>query len=95
MTTLSIQSTTTERTEMKIEKITLWTCTETYGKPKESGGLTALDYIIPALNEAQSQHLEFKLLDYGSEDYALVPFPTLEQVESVMDGMEWDEDKES
>ena len=80
---------------MKFEKITLWTCTETYGLPEKSGGLTALDYVIPTLQETEGKHMEFKLLGYDSEDYALVPFPTLEQVESVMDGMEWDEDKES
>ena len=52
---------------MKIEKITLWTCTETYGS---SQGLSALDYIIPRLDGVDS---EFKLLDYETEDYSLTP----------------------
>jgi len=64
---------------MKFEKITLWTCTETYGLPEKSGGLTALNYIIPALREAEDAHRpEFKLLDSNSEDYELIPKPTQE-----------------
>ena len=62
---------------MKFEKITLWTCTETYDKPDESGGLTALDYVIPALLDKEA--LEFKLLSYDAEDYVLIPFPTEEE----------------
>ena len=64
---------------MKFEKITLWTCTETYGARMQDGWLTALNYIIPALREAEDAHRpEFKLLDSNSEDYELIPKPTQE-----------------
>ena len=64
---------------MKFEKITLWTCTETYARPEEDGGLSALDYIIPPLHETEDQHGEFKLLGgYDSEEYELIPKPTQE-----------------
>ena len=49
---------------MKIEKLTIWTCTETYGH-----ALTALDYVMPALAAVH----QVKVLDYSIEDYDLVP----------------------
>ena len=56
---------------VKIEKITLWTAVETYGD-KGSGvfeGATALDYILPALNEIGG---ECHILDHDTENYELV-----------------------
>lgn len=53
---------------MKFEKLTIWTCTETYGL--SSPGLTALDYVIPVLNGMES---ECQVLGYDSEDYTLTP----------------------
>ena len=56
---------------IKFEKITLWTAVETYGD-KGSGvflGATALDYILPALNEIGG---ECQILDHDTEDYKLV-----------------------
>ena len=50
---------------MKIEKLTIWTCTETYGH-----ALTALDYVMPALAEMEA---ECKVLGFSTEDYDLVP----------------------
>ena len=54
---------------MKIEKLTIWTCTETYGITSDYG-ITALDYVIPALDKLDP---ECKVLDYSTEDYDLVP----------------------
>ena len=51
---------------VKFEKITLWTASETYGV--NDRGLSALDYIIPALDKIE----EGKVLDYDTEDYKLV-----------------------
>tara|TARA_R100001086_G_C11807997_1_gene250686 strand:+ start:29 stop:223 length:195 start_codon:yes stop_codon:yes gene_type:complete len=54
----------------KYERIILYTATETYYvDPKSPGalGVTALDYIIPALENS-----EVTILDYDSEDYKLV-----------------------
>ena len=50
---------------LKFEKLTIWTCTETYGH-----GITALDYVMPALKEMEA---ECKVLVFDSEDYELVP----------------------
>jgi hypothetical protein len=50
---------------LKFEKLTIWTCTETYGH-----GIAALDYVMPALKEMEA---ECKVLDYSTEDYDLVP----------------------
>tara|TARA_R110002020_G_scaffold441648_1_gene652596 strand:+ start:262 stop:459 length:198 start_codon:yes stop_codon:yes gene_type:complete len=52
---------------MKFEKITLWTCTETYGDDSRVG---ALDYIVDTLEGLEA---ECKLLGYEAEDYKLVP----------------------
>ena len=56
---------------MKLEKITLWVSTETYGNPS----VGALDYIIPALtfDHTKSIENECKFLKFESEDYKLVP----------------------
>ena len=51
---------------VKLEKITLWTSTQTYGA--KNGGLSALDYILPALDNLEGG---CQLLDYGVEDYKL------------------------
>jgi hypothetical protein len=52
---------------VKYEKITLWTATQTYGP--DDRGLSALDYIRPALDELDA---ECQILDYDGEDYKLV-----------------------
>lgn len=52
---------------MKLEKITLWTSTETYGMEPELG---ALDYIIPNLYKLENECI---VLEYESEDYKLAP----------------------
>jgi len=49
---------------LKFEKLTIWTCTETYGH-----ALTALDYVNPALAEMEA---ECKVLMFDSEDYELI-----------------------
>jgi hypothetical protein len=49
---------------LKFEKLTIWTCTETYGH-----GITALDYVMPALKEMEA---ECKVLVFDSEDYELI-----------------------
>jgi len=57
---------------MKLEKITLWTSTETYGmEDTENHKLTmsALDYVIDAMDKVG----ECTILSYESEDYKLVP----------------------
>jgi len=56
---------------VKFEKITLWTSIQTYGGPY-SAGLSALDEIIPALDELA----EVKILDYEGADYKLVKIST-------------------
>ena len=60
---------------IKFEKITLWTAVETYGD-KGSGvfeGATALDYILPALNEKEKfKWYECHILDHDTENYELV-----------------------
>ena len=52
---------------MKIEKITLWVATEDFGM---DNGTSALDCIIPALENMESECI---ILSYDSEDYKLVP----------------------
>ena len=52
---------------VKFEKITLWTSIQTYGA--NDRGLSALDYILPALDKLEG---ECQLLDYDGEDYKLV-----------------------
>ena len=54
---------------MKFEKVTLWMCTETYGK-NDSAALSALDYVMEALDELQ---VECKLLGHETEEYKLIP----------------------
>jgi hypothetical protein len=51
---------------MVFEKLTLWTCTEDYGRPT---GITALDYVMKALESIEP---ECKVLSYDTEDYTLV-----------------------
>ena len=51
---------------MKLEKITLWTSTETYGMEPELG---ALDYIIPNLYKMEG---ECTILSYESKDCKLI-----------------------
>ena len=53
---------------MKFEKLTLWTCTETFGHTSDYG-TTALDYVIPALKKMEAG---CKVLDYSTEDYDLI-----------------------
>lgn len=57
---------------MKIEKITLMVATEDYGMKH---GMSALDYIIPALTYDHTKSIESEctILSYESEDYKLVP----------------------
>jgi hypothetical protein len=52
---------------VKFEKITLWTATETYGH--DGRGISALDYIIQALNNLEGG---CQILDHDGEDYKLV-----------------------
>jgi hypothetical protein len=52
---------------MKFERLTIWACTETYGA--KDGELSALDYVIPALDSLEG---ECKVLGYSTDDYALV-----------------------
>jgi hypothetical protein len=49
---------------MKIERVTIWTCTETYGP----SAITALDYVLPALDELEG---ECKVLGWDTEEYSL------------------------
>jgi len=51
----------------KFERITLWVSVETYSA--KAPGISALDYILPALEELDS---DCKILDYDTEDYKLV-----------------------
>jgi hypothetical protein len=53
---------------MKYEKLTIFTATETYG---HDDNCTALDYAIPALENAMEP--ECKVLDYSTEEFTLVP----------------------
>ena len=52
---------------VKFEKITLWTSVQTYGANDRA--LSALDYIIPALENLEA---ECMILDHDGEDYKLV-----------------------
>ena len=51
---------------VKFEKITLWTAIKTYGPISQ--GMSALDHIIPALDQLG----ECQILDCDGEDYKLV-----------------------
>ena len=53
---------------LKYERITLWTACQTYTANDQ--GVTALDYIIPALTDSK-EFGECQILDYDSEDYHL------------------------
>jgi hypothetical protein len=55
---------------MKFEKLTIWVCTEAYRPENDSRGMTALDYVIPALDDMEG---ECKVLGYSTEDYTLEP----------------------
>jgi hypothetical protein len=54
---------------VKVEKVTLWVATETYGLP-DGGGL---DRIMSHLGDIES---ECKILGGDSEDYELIPSKT-------------------
>ena len=57
----------------KYQKITLYTAIDTYGADPNSPqarGMTALDLIIPALENAID--FDVTLLDYDTEDYKLI-----------------------
>ena len=57
----------------KYERIILYTAIDTYGAGPNSPqvrGMTALDYIIPVLENAID--FDVTILDYDSEDYKLV-----------------------
>ena len=65
----------------KYERIILYTAIDTWGADPNSPqarGITALDVIIPALENARDS--EVTLLDYDSEDYKLV------KIKKVSDG---------
>ena len=53
---------------VKFEKITLWTATQTYSVA-EVPGLSALDYMLPAIEDGTGGDLT--VLDYDSEEYTL------------------------
>ncbi len=58
---------------IKIERITLWTSMDSYGQEGTAlQVLTALDEIIPVLEEAG---IETKILSYDSEDLELTTKP--------------------
>jgi hypothetical protein len=53
---------------VKYERITLWTAFQTYTDNDQ--GMSALDYLIPALSDSRELG-ECQILDYDSEDYHL------------------------
>ena len=52
---------------IKMEKITLWTCIDTYGQDHVAG-MTSLDEIIPVL-----ETVDVNVLHYDSEELELKP----------------------
>ena len=58
-----------EEPNMKLEKITLWTCIDAFGI--EMDVLSALDEILPALEGG----IETKILSYDSDELELTTKP--------------------
>jgi len=65
---------------VKFEKITLWTAIQTYGP--SDGGISALDHILPVLEQRELRLGECQILDYDGEDYKLVK-AEVEQAEAT------------